>query len=734
MSNQSVNINENFPPVVVFDGGTDFDISPSVSPTFAFNFDGNSDLQVFPDIGVPVTFDGDSDISIIALVNGEITINVPVTFDGDSALQVLPVLKVSGLMLFDGNSDLEITPNVLLAEEASFTVFVDILDSAFAPVGNYRNYNGRLTIDSVEVPIQSFVYNAPRNSLGSQLSVVLQKPLTTQFTRTSDIKFEIGTKATPASSYVWQTILENGALDGSQYTISFNANRPVGVPNDTLTFNSVNPTSDRLKRAPRVPKIYFDSQRVTVENQFDLQNALRDEDGNAIIPTVQDFANLSLYDLFNVAYVNGCGFSSVQTNIPNYFVARADFTIENGWHGGIAPLIGMYEPIYFTVGNVLWIIDKSNALPSGVTPRDITVSDYRTITTQIPSTEPIDALIVSHSSDFADFDFVTTRIEQETNESGTFGLGNYTRTETTRTINEYRNTSNPVQILREVTTGVETTTLDAALQIIGRETQQDFFDGSGRKTGHNRTVEALVPRLDFDGTLGLLTILDEVCNISYKPNPVDNRQSVQDLVITKQRGLIHIDNDNTYLGSAFKSPFLDAHRSGAIDAEANQASEFGAIKTVSERFEQLGNGQVQVKVKTVDHIRNTVTNGISAPRVGDGSLARSQNEKRRTILFFDDDATEIQSTQEFSTGELPTSQALALARRKLNRLNNPPQSSTLELVGIDFLIRKGSVIRAKDRAAQNLGNYIVEGFRITGNGLGTPAHIVTMSLECEEII
>jgi hypothetical protein len=632
-----------------------------------------------------------------------------------------------------GSTSIEAQSSLVRGEEFCFTIFLTVINSAVqaAASGRSRRYSARLMIDDEDIPFSTFMLSSPRDVLGSQLSVTLARPLLNQLSSNSSYKFEVGIWASGA--WVWQTLLENGKLAGRDYTISFQPGKPVGRPSDSLTFSAINPLADRWQLGPRDrrPVTLYDPEKADLDTQIDEAHAIHKEDGTAVLPVFEQSAGLSLYQVLNRAYVAGCGFEAVRTNIPNYPVTRADFSLEGGWHAGVSPLVAPFDPIYFVEGETLWLVERGAPLPAGFSAQTLTVDDYVDVSDSLPAQATTNALILVYQEDGGDY--YTYRFDQEPIEQGRFGDEGYTRTEVTRKVREYRNTASPAAIVREVVEETKTEIVDHLLETIHRETQSDQFDFLGRKLSHTRTVESLVPNLTDSGALALQTVMQEQCSCSYRPHPTRPGESIQDATVTYERGLVVKDSDNTYLDAPFRLPIRDAHRSGQIQTGGGQTAEFKPIKTTIESLRTRGDGQVEVYTVVLDHLANTSEHSSAQPRVGAVAFSARGGLTKQVLLTIAGTELDGRRVSVFSAGEMPGSLALPLGHRKLNRLNTPPSTLRFAPVGLDFSLHRGSVRKILDRAGSALGTFMLESLQLSGSHQGENDFQIRMTAEGGEV-
>jgi len=656
---------------------------------------------------------------------------------GEGVLTGETVVTATGSTLTNGAASVISGATVVTADgtvttptEDSFTIYVDILDTALVPtVGTGKRYSARLIADGIDIPITAFSYREPSDRLGAVLSVTLARPDPSRIADGATLNFDLG--IWNGSGWQWVALITGGKLSTQEGSIGFAQNRPT----DALSINVVDVLGDRAQRAPRTPVMLYDPLKVDLPETPDTTSAIRDENGAAILPVNVERASMKLQDVLNYAYVTGCGFTRVMTNISNFPVSRADFTLEGGYDAGVRPLLGLFEPLYFTSdAQTLWIVDADSPLPAGFTPLELPLSAVVSVQASQPPRELANALIVNFQSDETNGDYFTERLDQDESESGSFGQPDFTSTETVRRVREYRNLAQPSVIVREVVVDTTTTVYNSDLEIVHREVQVDRFDAAQRKTGHTRTIEALVPNLDVeDAPLALLTTQSETQSIGYRPHPFRPREMVQDSVTTRVSGLVHVDKDNKYRDEPFKLPLTDAHRNGFVDPEGDQTTEFAPIKTTRESLRVRGR-QLDVSVVVVDHIANTTERSSSTTRSGGSSSLDARRVVNRQVLIkmpgTDALGKRIPSLQ---AGEIPEALALEMGKRKLRRLNSPPRNASVQLPDVNLALRKGTPVRPHNRSGAS-GTFVCTGREISGVTLGTGAHRVQMRIEARELL
>ena len=657
--------------------------------------------------------DGDTELVPAFLrINNEANIFLAGQLNG--ATQMTGNLKrrrgLSGLL--EGDTTLSGTLRVLHPEEASITILVDVLDSSIAAVENtgLRRYNARLLVDGEELPIRSATLEARAETLGTELRVALARPDADQVSFDSSITFQIGLWS--AGAFTWLTVLSNGKLASRENPVR-NEDR---MPKDEMSITVVDVIADRWNRAPRAPVHLFDPFQVSAPDasQIESQTIVK-QDGSVIVPVNVAIDDMTLRDVLHEAYVVGCDFSAVVSNLPNFPVAEADFTLDGGFDGAVRPLLQMFSPLVFEQNNILFIIDPDAPLPAGFTPRSFEQSKTRELNDSRPQRQPVNSILLKLRMSTTGGDFFTERLDTDGSTAGIFGTRGYTETNVEKRVREWRSFATPTIIVREEVVSEKTTVVDHEFNPIEITTLTQTFDALNRKTGHSRRVDKRLPDLNNDGTPTLLTdVTRQEQAITYRTNPLNPNEDFQDTVATVESGLILVDEDRPYLGEPYRLPLTEAHFSGYLDPDANQRVEQGDIKTTTEALRARGQ-QVDVEIRVINHLANAPTQTTITSRPGGIALdRRSQAATTRTLLLtIPGTESDGRIAQTFDAGILPAQLAIDLALRKLARLNNPASELLLTPAFVDVSIRRGSILAVLGRNDALVGNYIVEGYSIT---------------------
>ena len=297
-----------------------------------------------------------------------------------------------------------------IANGDSFLILADILSAYVASVttGGYtgsRGLDAQLLVNGVEVKITDFQYSEPTGRLGALLNVTLAIPDTSLVPMGASITFNILVHITGGVATI--PIITNGKLSGRDSVIAFTGGAGLSsAPDDSVTFGTLDVISDKFTLAPRRPVVMYDPFKVAYEEvETNPRDALIDEQGRTILPVLEHIRGLTAHQVLRRAYTGvggfglmtsmspsfiaglsedlrnmintiltdqkGLDFTSFVTNIPDYPVSRADFTVESGWHQGAQPVVGMYGPLYLPLGTRLLILYTDAPLPFGTVPHNI---------------------------------------------------------------------------------------------------------------------------------------------------------------------------------------------------------------------------------------------------------------------------------------------------------------------------------------------------------------------------
>ncbi len=712
-------------------GQTGLAVTPQVARSFAATLAGRTLLAITPTATykVPVALAGGTALAITPKLAGEPNASFGVMeFASAAGLTITPALAINVAAVLASGTLLAVTPSITREEEPSFTFVVTVIDAALAAAqdSNTRSYSARLFANGTPIPVVSLSINAPPDAMGLEVSAVLASAdAAALFPLDAVVDVEVG--LWDGSGFIWQRFVSGGALSARSRRLLISNN----LPADTVEVNIVDIVADRWNRAPRQNVFVYDPDKVARPSDESLREQNVYTSAGAVVSAqAVAVSNLRLHEVLRRAYVEGCGFSAVRTNIENFPVEQVSFTLSGGYDAAVRPLLQAFTPVRFPVSNDLWIVDADTPLPAGLAARAATLSSFLDISDTFPSRVPTNAIIVRLRRETSGGEFFTERVETETTSTGQFGSPGYTSTLTERRVREYRSDTEPWKVVREEVVSLKTTITDHEFRVISRETQVDSLDNLGRRSGYARTVEMLLPDLNADGTPLLQTAEEEDQVIYYDPlDPARDRQS---RVETRTAGLILVDNDNEYLGRPFRLPFLDAHRSGQIDTDADQTTEFGEIRTTVVSLRGTG-GQLQRERRVINHISNAPDIITVEPVPGSSEVSRARGAGTRAVLLT------VAGTDgrgrraaEFDGTALPNATALRLAGQKLVRLNSPPRELQGQMTFADLTMRRGLELILAGRGGVVLGKYIVRGWTLTVRRAEGGAVEALMSIQARE--
>lgn len=728
---------ETLPILASVDGSTVLEASGEVSKSFAANLRGSTQITATLSAVLRGAADLHGSTSIVATgrLNSEANVFGEVNLHGSTDIDAAPSLNVGGgAVNVSGSTQIRATARVDRAAEVSFAFVVSVHKHAatLALAKNARRFAVRLLVNGSPVPIKSATQNAPADALGTELSVELARPVASQIPLDATIDFQLGVWT--GAGFAFENLLTGGKLAGRSKRV-VNTNN---LPTDTVAVVFVDVIGDRWNLAPEANTLVYDPDKVerpTVGAAFSVAAiGIRDEEGVEVSTLETPVPGLNLFEVLRLAYVEGCGFDSVKTNIENFPVEQVAFTLSGGYDAGVRPLLTPFAPVVFPVGNVLWILDADAPVPAGLTLRALTVSKLVEITSTLPNREPVDGILVTVKANATPGEFFTERLEVQTSDSGNFGDAGFTETTTERRVREFRTFDEPTVIRREEVASTKTTVEDSEFQVVSRETQNDQFDGLNRKVGHRRSVEARVPDPEDNGRVSLKEVSRETQSILYGPHPLNPKADTILRVETRIEGLILIDPDNEYLDKPFKSPLVEAHRSGNVTKDGGQTTQFGALKTIFE-FLRVYGGAVEIETRVINHLSSAPDSSRVTTRPAGGSLGSQiprESQATRTILLTLPGVTRRRRVAEFDGTGLPAEVALALARRQLHKLASPPLDFAGALAYPDRRIRKGDLLDIQERAGASLGRYIVTAykmeFRLSGDALEISGSVVARQL------
>ena len=661
----------------------------------------NSDTQLYRVAGLP----GDASFAAFQALGGDLTAEVyarfkDATLTGSLSLtgDLKPDAYTTGDLVFDAglNSGGDFAFDTALVLQNPDPITISIAADAFS--NQHYAGGGRLFINNVETPIVSAEIIAPPGSLGKLLRIELASAARAQIPDGATLKFQIGKII--AGQSVWTTILDGGKLEGRQFSMT--------ATRDTLSFSSFEANS-KLNKFPKNNLIVYDELKAHIST--DEIEPLAANTRELILTSARQVAVLTLRKLLEIAFVEGCGFSSVETDLPNYEIARCDFTVGATYYDAVKQFIGMYEPDFTIIGDGLRIQKTIDPLPSGFTPHPITAANYPNFSENLQNNSPnLDGYILSYTGGAGSF--YVERYEPPTVEkSGVFGESDFTETTVTKRYLDWFEADDPVSSVRsELASEIRETRRGGI--IVGTETQENNFDLTGKSLGYTKISRARMPDVTQNGAPSLLKTREEKQSIEYGANPFSPRRTVTLRVETRRSTLLAIDADNPALDehgddAPYAQEYERVYEAGNLKKE--MTADFRVSEVEVEHFTPLRNGQIEVRLERFDALRGKNRPSETSLRSGDASVPNFAKQKTRVI--FRTGITQAGRSGELKTynaGELPLFFAQPLLKWLLD---NPRCTGSIELIGWDASVERGISFTLLGRNNETLGKFLIRGYR-----------------------
>lgn len=608
--------------------------------------------------------------------------------------------------IFPLQTNFTANPKTYLSVETKLNIILEVIPSVAQ--NYYQQYEFRLLVDGSEIGIQSFNLDGNETTIGTNLTVTLSNPEDRGLiTLDKEYELQIGVVDIPTQVVTWYTVLDLGRLEGGDFSLSWNDNSP----GDTVNFNSSSQVDTRLEKAPILNTVFYDSSRLSLEIK-DFEKVY-DTNGKQYLTDLIPIGNMTLYTLFDRIYVSRCGFSEVVTNIPNYQIRRVDIGIGTSYNQSLAPYIGMFEPVIFSIGDVLWVISTVQTLPDDFPlPLAINIDEYQLLQASYDY-KKIGGISLDYIENDLERMFRVNRVETETINEGELGTESYTSTDIEETWYDYYLTSRPDILVKSVLGSREETIHDWTLQIIYEDSIQYRYDAFGREVSSTQEIVSRVPTLADSSTYALQTIKDVETNNFYRAHPYRPAEQILAKTYRRVRGLMAIDTENQYFDQDFKQQAIDSHLSGTLTPEMTY--EYGDIETVTETMQFLPNKMTRVQTRRVDHVRNIVDVNYTEPRPGENTIGNSSSAK--PIIVIPEGTTILSGDplETFSIGEVPLEIGIPLVKQILKRRQEKPYSFNVQFQGFVNGLRRGIPYSLLDRSAELIGALIVEGFNVKGS-------------------
>lgn len=625
----------------------------------------------------------------------------------------------------------------------------------------------RLTVNGDVVPISGYSMDTPTDGMGQSVTIALAKPDITSIPFDAEITFEVG-----ASKYItgaWidsyaPPIITEGKLKGRNYSVKWIPDNNGGYPGDVIEFSSISPVADKWSISPPQPIVMYNPQ--VIEGAKLLQDpgeAIR-LNGVPLLPLLLPKEDLNSKQVIDYGY-GACGFPRIISNLIDIPVDRVDFTLEGGYHAAVNGVIGWLEPEVFEHLGILWIIDPEEGLPSGLEVKTLSPNAVVEVAQSFNPEITSNAVILSYKNPAQinagelPHEFF---IDEPPIEGGE-GKG-YTRIEVRRHITEFRDI-NSDELIRteehEIVTShfayrdtilvvtnpdgsIGRTRTPGAIRLVSRETIANRYVGN-TKSGHTRTIEAVYSNPDNAGRDAFGVVLVEENSLIYGIDNNHAGESLLEFSETKTIGVVLQETKDD--GLIVYTPIVDANSGNLVESDGSQTLKYNQpIETVTERLRQTSANQSNVETVIIDHLGGSVrTIPPVQSRVGSRSTYNpsfsldSKYGHRPGFIreLIEDEASVaeigLRKPITFDVGPCPPETARRLARRKVRKLTKPPKRLTITLPGIDFSLRRGSLVICPLRTGYD-GKAIVTGYKITASGIGTPQARRVQVLDARELI
>jgi hypothetical protein len=572
------------------------------------------------------------------------------------------------------------------------------------------DYTAILEVDGEEWGVTDYKYEEPEDALGAALQITLADPGLV-ISPGALVSFRVEVTIEGETSAVYR--MKDGIIAGHAATIS--------GAGDSLRITSINAIGDKWNLAPREPVTYFDPAKVDLsEERGPARYDLFDDTGAPIITKQIPVQSLELRQVLNYAFVDGCGFSQVITNIESYPVRRFDLSIANSYRKAVAPHIDYFKPkIFADDASTLWVLFPDGKLPAGYlnVARKSRLRHNLEIEAVSPVRQIVNALLFTYRFDDPQTgdefpatatDRTTVKATEAPTPSARKSIiaSQWTKVVTTTHWKDFHDdATNPERVTRSIPWKIDRRVYTRNLQGITLEVehtiQTDFYTRSFTLlTGYDKI---LYRRLQVPGKAEpmLLETLNEYQRIQwaesqYNPDvmiKINCRTWKEGLVLTEgaitgqtPEGLVTFD-------TVSKQPLTEANSNRNIGNDVLQFVQWEAIETEVEEWRDTGTNQVEVYRATKDELTGIVTDDTSTQAIADRQVNLAAY-LTNTELLRNRDSEELYGPREplaLNAGDVPYYIARPIADKFLEREGAPPDERRLVLAHYDAALHRGSV-------------------------------------------
>ena len=402
---------------------------------------------------------------------------------------------------------------------------------------------------------------------------------------------------------------------------------------DSFSFVGIPAQQAKLAQTPPEDLVIYDPLVETLST--DDFEPIPDTGGNLHYTQLVPSAGLTLYRLMDLIFVNRCGFDSVETNIPNWRIPRADFRAGVSYMATMEHQ-GLHKPTS-VIGNVLWIWDSTAGVPAGF-PRG-GPSPFRFGCRGISATiEHLDAVRLTYSTDRANYNFIGFRTETETTEDDSNPNVRITST-VTRTIKQYFRSENPFTPVDEDIVSVEEQQFiqrsGLGTTLVYEATENYTYDAFGNPKKRIRVENRRLPDIRIEEWPEVMLETKRVTETwTCKPNPFRPGTKYQSLHSVIEEALLTVDHDRLRLGQPYREGYTETFQSANI--EPTMTLDFAPIRSFIEKVKPLRDGRCRIDRTETDLLNNVVVNADSQMSVGEISMSGLVKESKEIYVFDDD--------------------------------------------------------------------------------------------------
>lgn len=717
----NINYLSDFPPLVNFDGAGDFAPNGAAKKQIRLTTGGAGNAVFGGGLLLKGSFviAGAGDFSAFGRLNAETNVFGAFSFAGAGAFSFSGRVRRRGVVVFAGSSQVDFIPP---AAAETFPVRVLIQIAPPNALANRNHLSARLTADGADVPIIGYNFSKPETAAGFFVSFDLARFSDRAAIETaSEFSFDL------YAGGAWFPVFAFGEKQKSAFSLGF----ADAAAANSLSISTIPETTRRLTLFPARETVFYDSLRETIAPGE--IKTLYSNTGEAYAPETLPVAGLTLYDLFQKVFVLRCGFSSVQTDISNFPIRRADFAFGETYLDGINRHVALFKPLIYTTngGATLWIV-KGTQQPGGAGVV-LSAGEYDSLQLEKPFDIPAGAVLTYAEQSL--FDYSTIRNEPaETTETGTFGNADFVRTTIFRVFRDFYRVSNPfVPVRSEKISEIRETRAKhpetGLLTLIDRETETATLDSFQRLSRILIEKTALVPNLATGGEHFVLVRRDETA-FSYAADKYAPKRKILKRTARTVSALVAINTENQYLGKDFKQDFLTAHRDGNLIE--NMETEFSPVFSEIETNFQRSREQIETTTEKIDFLRGAKTASRRAARNGDISANAQTGEPVQVYIKNPNGAAAKSAPVSLSAGEIPATIAAAQTENFLRQ--TAARRGSVRVFGGGAAFDVGTRIELKDQTGANIGAFLVTGFSATGANLGTPKQATRRTLNLIEIL